>query len=165
MASLLTSQAQTVDARKELAATVNPPIPHARSACVQGVRASLGSPVLQTRPDGAIRTPTTAVVEPWTPTWNCRLSSTWGSTDLASAQTYACDEAASSEKCFLNAKTPSKKKTSFFSKTRLCLNKIFYDENSYLIKGLISYGFYDRFHFIYYFYNSINMDTLHLNAL
>ena len=49
------SQAQTVDAPRVWAATVKPPIPHAKSACVQGACASLGSPVLQTKPDGAIR--------------------------------------------------------------------------------------------------------------
>ena len=64
---------------------MNPPIPHAKSACVQGAHASLGGPVLQTKQNGAIRMPTTAVVEPWIPTWNCRLSNTWGRIGLASA--------------------------------------------------------------------------------
>ena len=83
VASRSTSQAQTVDAPRDRAATVKPLIPHARSACVQGACASLASPVLQTRPDGAIRILTTAVSDPW----NSWVPSHWGKIGLISAQT------------------------------------------------------------------------------
>ena len=69
VASWLMSQALVVEAPRNWAATWNPPIPHARSACVQGRSARLGSSVFQTRPDGAMRILITAAQDPGWLTW------------------------------------------------------------------------------------------------
>ena len=59
---------------------------------------------------------------------------------------YTCrpggDEAARSVICFLNFNTPNQKTNIIFiQKQGVVYTRIFYDENSYLIKGLISYEF------------------------
>ena len=61
----------------------------------------------------------------------------------AYAPPHGCDDNSNSEKRFLNFNTPNQKKHIIFIQEQgfVYTSFFFYDENSYLIKGLISYEF------------------------